>query len=159
MSDQKFDRLLSDIRNEQVDEQVVTQAGKRVWGTISGSASAALRLHQLRSCEDFQGLIPEYLGESLPEARRLLLEDHVHQCVACRRAVEQARAGELQPMWRPDLSLAASAQRAFPVWRWAMGAAAAIVVAMAGIALMNGNLPGQHAVRASVQNVDGSLYA
>jgi hypothetical protein len=29
---------------------------------------------------------------------------------------------------------------------------------MAGIALVDGNLPGQHAVRASVQNVDGSLY-
>jgi hypothetical protein len=159
MSDQKFDRLLSDIRNEQVDEQVVSQAGKRVWGAISGTPSAALSLHKLRSCEDFQGLIPEYLGESLPEARRLLLEDHVHQCVACRHAVEQARAGELQPVWQPELSLAASAERRFPIWQWAMGAAAAVVVAVAGLALINGNFPGQHVVRAAVQNVDGSLYA
>ena len=159
MSDQKFDRLLSDIRNEQVDEQVVSQAGKRVWGAISGTSSAALSLHKLRSCEDFQGLIPEYLGESLPEARRLLLEDHVHQCVACRHAVQQARAGELQPVWQPELSLAASAERRFPIWQWAMGAAAAVVVAVAGLALINGNFPGQHVVRAAVQNVDGSLYA
>jgi len=159
MSDHKFDRLLSDIRNEQVDEQVVSQAGKRVWGAISGTPSAALSLHKLRSCEDFQGLIPEYLGESLPEARRLLLEDHVHQCVACRHAVEQARAGELQPVWQPELSLAASAERRFPIWQWAMGAAAAVVVAVAGLALINGNFPGQHVVRAAVQNVDGSLYA
>src|SRR5256885_7053667 len=128
MSDQKFDRLLSDIRSEQVDEQVVSQAGKRVWGAISGSANAALSMHKLRSCEDFQGLIPEYLGESLPEARRLLLEDHVHQCVACRHAVEQARAGELQPVWQPELSLAASAQRRFPLWRGGGGGAAGPLV-------------------------------
>src|SRR5882672_4108425 len=159
MSDQKFDRLLSGIRNEQVDEQVVSQAGKRVWAAISGSANAALSMHKLRSCEDFRGLIPEYLGESLPEARRLLLEDHVHQCVACRHAVEQARAGELQPVWQPELSLAASAERRFPVWRWAMGAVAAVVVAVAGLALVNGLFPGQHAIRGAVQNVDGSLYA
>ena len=34
MSDQKFDRLLSEIRNEHVDDQVVSQAGERVWSSI-----------------------------------------------------------------------------------------------------------------------------
>jgi len=40
-----------------------------------------------------------------------------------------------------------------------MGAAAAIVVAVAGLALVNGLFPGQHAIRGAVQNVEGSLYA
>src|SRR5258708_34542078 len=101
MSDHKFDRLLSEIRNEPVDEQVVSQAAKRVWSSIAGPPTAELSMHKLRSCEDFQTLIPEYLGRNLPEARRLLFEDHVHQCVACRHAVEQARNGELQPVWQP----------------------------------------------------------
>ena len=158
MSDHKFDQFISEIRNEQVDEQVVAQAGKRAWSAISGPASA-VSMHKLRSCEDFQGLIPEYLGESLPEARRMLLEDHVHQCVACRHAVEQARAGEMQPVWRQQISLAASAERSFPVWNWAMGVVAAAIVVAGGLALVNGNFPGQNVVRASVQNVDGSLYA
>jgi len=158
MSDKKFDRLLSEIRNEHVDEQLVSQAGERVWNSISGSPTAALSIHKLRSCEDFQALIPEYLGQSLPQARRLLFEDHVHLCVACRHAVEQVRNGELQPIWQPELQ-PKTLPRGFPVWQWAMGAAATIVVAVAGLALLNGLFPGQHAIRGAVQNVDGSLYA
>lgn len=153
MSDQKFDRLLSEIRNEHVDDQVVAKAGERVWNSIAGP-SVELSMHTLRSCEDFQTLIPAYLDKNLAEARRLLFEDHVHQCVACRHAVERARDGELQPVWQ----LTASARR-FPVWRWAMGAAAIVAVGFASVALVNGYFPGQHAVRGAVQNVDGALYA
>lgn len=154
MSDQKFDRLLSEMRNEQVEDSVVARAGERVWGSITASPTAELGGHKLRSCEDFQRLVPAYLGENLPEARRLLFADHMHQCVACRHAVEQARNGDLLPEWRMKI-----APRGFPAWRWAMGAAATIVVAAAALALLNGVFPGQHAIRGSVQNVDGSLYA
>ncbi len=157
MSDHKFDRLLSEIRNEHVDDQLVSQAGERVWSSIT-SPVPELSVHKLRSCEDFQTLIPAYLEKSLPAARRLLFEDHLHQCVACRHAVKQVRKGELQPAWQPELKPKTSS-RGFPLWQWAMGAAAAIVVAVAGLALINGLFPGQHAIRGAVQNVDGSLYA
>lgn len=166
MSDHKFDRLLSEIRNERVDDQVVSQAGDRVWSSITGASAAELSTHMLRSCEDFQTLVPAYVDKKLPEARRLLFEDHVHQCVACRHAVEQARSGELnaarrparQPAW--GIALQAQAEsRKFPAWRWAMTAAAAAVVIAGALALANGIFPGQHAVRGAVQNVDGSLYA
>jgi hypothetical protein len=153
MSDQKFDRLLSEIRNEHVDDRVVSQAGERVWNSISAAPAAELSMRKLRSCDDFQTLIPAYLDKNLPESRRLLFEDHVHQCVACRNAVERARDGERQPVWQPKL-----ASRGFLVWRWAMGAAAVIAVGFASFAMLNGFFPGQHAVRGAVQNVDGSLY-
>ncbi len=152
MSDHKFDRLISDIRNENVEDRVVAQAGERVWSSIT--ASPALGIHKLQSCQDFQTLIPAYLGKNLPEARRLLFEDHVHQCVACRHAIEQARDGEMQPVWQPAL-----ASRNFPVWRWAMAATAVVAIAFVTFAVSNGLFPGQHTVRASVQNVQGSLYA
>ncbi len=166
MSDHKFDRLISEIRNERVDDQVVSRAGERVWSSLSGSTAAELGTHMLRSCEDFQALTPAYVDKNLPEARRLLFEDHVHQCVACRHAVEQARGGNLnaarRPAGKPVWGIALQAQaapRSFPAWRFAMSAAAAIVVAISAFALANGLFPGQHAVRGAVQNVDGSLYA
>ena len=154
MSDHKFDRLLSEIRGEKVDDRVVGEARDRVWKSISASPTAALSMQTLRSCEDFQSLIPAYLDKNLPEARRFLFQDHVHQCVACRHAVELARDGEMQPIWQPK-----AASRTFPAWRWAMAAAAVAVVAAATFALQNGMFPGQHALRGSVQTVDGSLYA
>src|ERR1700722_20385285 len=154
MSNHKFDQLISEIRNEQVDDRIVSAAGERVWSAIAGSTAANLSPHRLRSCEDFQALIPAYLEKNLAEPRRLLFEDHVHQCVACRHAVEDARDGEMQPVWQPKV-----ASRGFPVWRWAMGSAAVLVAGVAALALINGLFPGQHAVRGAVQNVDGSLYA
>src|SRR5258708_23978309 len=84
MSDHKFDRLLSEIRNEPVDEQVVSQAAKRVWSSIAGPPTAELSMHKLRSCEDFQTLIPEYLGRNLPEAPPLLFAEHGAPGVPCR---------------------------------------------------------------------------
>ncbi len=158
MSDHKFDRLLSEIRNERVDESVVAQAGERVWSAMTASPAAELGLHALRSCEDFQALIPAYLDENLANARRLLLEDHLHQCVACRHAVESARNGEVQPVWQAARPARAESH-GFPLWQWAMSATAVVIVAAATFGFLNGMLPGQHAVRGTVQNVDGPLYA
>src|SRR3984885_9754510 len=155
VSDHKFDRLLSEIRNEHVDDQVVSQAAERVWSSIAGSPTDPPGIRTLRSCEDFQTLIPAYLDKNLPEARWLLLEDHLHQCVACRHAVQQVRNVGLQPVWQPGWK----AKPAFPVWQWALGAAAAIFVAVTSLALVNGLFPGQSAIRGAVQNVDGALYA
>ena len=41
MKNEKFDRLLSTIRNENVDEKVVAQAGNRVWKSMAESAPVA----------------------------------------------------------------------------------------------------------------------
>jgi ferric-dicitrate binding protein FerR (iron transport regulator) len=155
MKNEKFDHLLAEIRNQQLDEKIVAQAGERVWKSISAAPSNAdLSRHTLRSCEDFQTLIPGYLAGELVPARALLFDDHVHACVACRHAFERARNGESQTVWRVPASRSSST-----AWRWAMGAAAAFAVALAGLAFGNGLLPGQHPVRAAVQTVDGSLYA
>ncbi|HWY56847.1 MAG TPA: FecR domain-containing protein [Terriglobales bacterium] len=151
---EKFNRLLSAIRNEQVDDKLVSQAGGRVWNSITGTPLADVSPHKLRNCEDFQALIPQYLGKQLAGARGLLFEDHMHACVACRHAVERARSGEQQAVWRPATEL-----RSFPVWRWAMSAGAVAIVAVIALALSLGIFPGQQVVRGVVQNVDGSLYA
>ena len=155
MKNEKFDRLIAEIRNERVDDKVVAQAGERVYKSIAGAAPAMdLSAHTLRSCEDFQALIPGYLGKQLAPARALLFEDHVHACVACRHALEHARDGEeVQKVWRVEPKRPRSM-----AWGWAMGAAAVFAAAIAVVAFSNGMLPGQHVVRASVQTVDGSLY-
>ena len=155
MNKEKFDRLLSTIRNEKVDEKVVAQAGDRVWKSIAESSPAAgTNRHILRSCEDFQALIPGYLEKELSPARALLLEDHLHACVACRHALERAKNGDRQQVWR----LETKGPFLLP-WRWSMGAAALTAIVVVAFVFSRGLLPGQHTVRAEVQAVDGALYA
>ncbi|HEY6371833.1 MAG TPA: FecR domain-containing protein, partial [Candidatus Sulfotelmatobacter sp.] len=154
MKNDKFDRLISDIRNEQLNDKFVAQAGERVYKSIAGAAPTAdLSAHTLRTCGDFQALIPGYLSKQLAPARALLFEDHTHACVACRHALEHARGGEVQKVFRVE-----PRRRSSMAWAWAMGAAAVFAAAIAVVAFSNGMLPGQHVVRASVQTVDGSLY-
>ena len=47
MKNKDFDHLLSEIRNEQVDDQVVAQASDRVWKSIAGAPAAELSALQL----------------------------------------------------------------------------------------------------------------
>lgn len=153
MKNEQFDRLLSTIRNEEVPESVVAQAGERVWKSIAAETASSAP-QSLRTCADFQALIPGYLAKQLSAARVLLFEDHVHACVACRHALDRKRSGETQPVWRLQTK-----RQPWSGWPWAMGTAAVAAVIVAAFGFSNGLLPGQHAVRASVQTVDGSLYA
>jgi len=155
MKNEKFDRLLSEIKNEQVEDNVVAQAGERVLKSIAGYPVRDTSSHTLRTCDDFQALIPGYLLKELTPARALLFEDHLHACVACRHAVDESRDGAPQKVWRLE-----STRRAKPwAWRSAAGTAALAAVAVAVFAFGNGLLPGQHPVRAAVASVNGSLYA
>jgi hypothetical protein len=154
MKNQEWNRLLSQIREEKVDDAVVSRAGERVWNSIAGSSSAEMSGLWLQECGDFQAAIPAYLRRELSEARASLLEDHFRHCVGCRRALNEIRRGPVPRVSRP---------RDIPSWRgaglrWAGAFALLIGVAIGSIGAFNGLLPGQHPVRATVQNVDGSLY-
>ena len=154
MKNEKFEHLLSAIRSEQVDDNVVAQASERVWNSIAGAPTVDASSPVLRTCGDFQTLIPSYLDKTLTPARLLLFEDHVHACVACRHAVERARQGERQVVLRFENTRGSSS-----IWRWAFGAAAVAAVAIVTFLFEQGTLPGQHPIRAAVQTVDGSLYS
>ena len=156
MKNEKFEHLLSTIRNEKLDEKVVAQARDRVWKSMldANPAATQARPHTLRCCEDFQSLIPAYVAKQLAPARVMLFEDHVHACVACRHALERARDGERRQVWKIDTRRSGSR-----VWAWTMGAVAVAAVVIVALAFTYDVLPGQNAVRAEVQTVDGSLYS
>ncbi len=155
MKNDKFDQLLSTVRNEHVDDKIVAAAGERAWSTLRGeSAAPETSPHMLRECEDFQALIPAYLRKELGPARSMLFEDHLHACVACRHVLDRTRNADQGSRKRAEhksVNLAG--------WRWAMGAAAVAAMALVGVAFREGILPGQHQVRGSVESVNGSMYA
>src|SRR5882724_7393088 len=94
--DNILDQVTAGIRAEQVDEATASKATERVWARLLTENSASAKMEavpadRIEGCADFQTLIPAYLGGKLSEARSLLLVDHTHECIPCRKALKQAR--------------------------------------------------------------------
>ena len=87
-SDEKLssavDSAMEAIRNEVIDVTIVEAATGRVWTQLSDELRNK-GATAMRSCADFQALIPDYQAERLSEPRRLLVKDHLHECIACRK--------------------------------------------------------------------------
>src|ERR1041384_7641660 len=94
--DQILDKVTAEIRNEKVDSTAVSAAADRVWARVSTAAGATEfqlpTIDRIESCADFQSLIPAQLAAKLSEARSLLLVNHTHECIPCRKAMNEARA-------------------------------------------------------------------
>lgn len=150
---ENFDQIIQEIREDQPDPAAVEQAAERVRANLFGADAAHETNASLRSCADFQALMPAYLAKTLAPARSLLLVDHTHQCVACRLALEEARSGRVRTLARPK-----SVQRTIPSGvKWAAAAAVVIGVGLSTWATIRAILPSQ-GVRATVQTVNGVLY-
>ena len=140
--DPELEQAMLEIRDDQVDPAVIEAAAARVWANLAAHCHAPLH-----SCADFQALIPDFKAGKLPEARALLVKDHLHECVACRRVYE----GRIVAMPAP-----AAPRRVNHTVRWAV---AATVLVTAGLSVwfaydQYGNRTG-HAL---VQAVNGTLY-
>ncbi len=147
-NDPALEQAMQEIRKDAIDDTVVEAAAARVWARLAQAAGQPSPVeHHIRSCSDFQSLIPEFRAGKLTGPRAVLLQDHLHECVACRRVYE----GRVVPM------PAARAPRTVNYTvRWA---AAAVVVAAAGLSVwVLKDQFGGHTGRAIVQAVNGSLY-
>jgi len=140
-----LERAVTEIRDEAVPDEVVNAAAARVWARLSGAHPA----EHIRSCADFQSLIPEFRAGRLPEARALLLRDHLHECVACRHVFE----GKVVSM---PTAPSAVRRESYTV-RWAV--AAGVILAGGLVVWFSVIQSGPHAGRAMVQAINGTLYA
>lgn len=152
----QFDKAIFDITHQQISEQEVETAAARVRQNLFGdSASPAVGAsgHQrLRSCTDFQALIPSYLNKNLSAARALLLQDHTRECVACRHALQDARAGAGPTLIRP----VTPPTRVIPKV-WAVAAMATVAVGLTGWFVSRAFFPTPNGPIA-VNAVSGILY-
>src|ERR1051325_2601013 len=94
--DQILDKVTAEIRNEKIDPAAVSAAADRVWARVSAAAGGTefqlTAVERIEGCRDFQSLISAPIPGKLSEARSLLLVDHTHECIPCRKAMNEARA-------------------------------------------------------------------
>ena len=165
-----LDQVTAGIRDEQVDDATVSAATERVWARVTmeagrmpadrpQDAGAPMAADHIEGCADFQTLIPSYLGGKLSEARSLLLIDHTHECIPCRRALKQAResrGGALAPAVRRQKAGTYSLRPV--VMRWGIAAALVIGLGLIALPLIQRYLP-VGSFEATVQAADGPVYA
>lgn len=167
-----LDQVAAGIRAEQVDEAVVGEAAERVWTRLSTETEASMMradhsqdagapADHIAGCADFQTLIPSYLGGTLSEARALLLVDHTHECIPCRKALKQARetrVGAVAPAMRKPTRQAATYSLRPVVLRWGIAAALVIGLGLIALPLIQRYVP-FGSFDATVFAADGPVYA
>src|ERR1044072_8811327 len=157
--EQMLDKVTAEIRNEKVDPGVVSAAADRVWARVSAATGATEfqlpAVERIEGCADFQSLIPAHLAGKLSEARSLLLVDHTHECIPCRKAMNAARAkrsGTIKPAARK------TKYRLQPViLRWGIAAALVIGLGLLAVPFVQRFWPYGN-FEATVQAAEGQVY-
>src|SRR6266403_1417101 len=177
-----LDQVTAGIRAEQVDDATVSDASERVWARMSTDEEArrmranrpqnagapvvgapvmgATPADRIEGCADFQTLIPAYLGGKLSEARSLLLVDHTHECIPCRKALKQARevrVGVTSPARRQNRKASNYSLRPV-VLRWGIAAVLVIGLGLIALRLIQRYMP-FGSFDATVSAADGPVYA
>ncbi|MBC8030613.1 MAG: FecR domain-containing protein [Pyrinomonadaceae bacterium] len=164
-SNNDFDSILDNatngIRNEQIDPVVVNQAAERVWARLAAETSNQLAsetgaAERIENCADFQSLIPAQLTGSLSEARSLLLIDHTHECIPCRKALKDARSGRRAPAQKATVTRRFSIQPV--VLRWGIAAALVIGVGLLVLPFLQRISPFGGEFEATVQAAEGGVF-
>ena len=149
------------IAAEQPPADAAAAASERVRSVLAAATADAVAVADpsdagaptltLTSCADYQARMPALVAGTLPEAQRLLVEDHSRECIPCRRHLQAVRAGRAVSDWAGP---AAPAR----VGRYYAAAAAVVALAAAGVWTSQRVLqPPQDGI-VQVQSVDGRMF-
>jgi len=174
-----LDQVTAGIRSEEVDSTVVNEATGRVWGQLSAATDArrmradrpqdagapiagAFIEGRIEGCADFQSLIPVYLRGELSEPRSLLLVDHTHECIPCRKALKQARESRVGAAVNQKRVQAGRPRANYSlnpvILRWGIAAVLVIGLGLVALPLVQRYVP-FGSFEATVQAADGPVYA
>ena len=157
--EQILDRVTAEIRNEKLDDSAVSAAAERVWARVAAAAGETQfslpTVDRIEGCADFQSLIPAYLAGKLSEARSLLLVDHTHECIPCRKAMNEARSRRSVTV-KPEVRKTRYTMQP-TVMRWAIAAALVIGFLLLAIPFMQRFWP-YGEFEATVEAAEGQVF-
>src|SRR3954462_3245092 len=144
MSEDRLERALQEMRDEAVDTEILEAARARVWDTMTNAAGSG--------CAEFRPDLRAYLSGTLAAGRRVLLEDHISRCPACRASIAEMK-GERRVIAMP--------QRVSSRWRRWGSLAAAAALFLSVLYLGRDTIDAWMAPggpRATVVSANGGLY-
>jgi len=144
MPEDRLEKLLNEMREETVPTEEVAAAKDRVWRKIAAEAPSV--------CSEFRADLALYAAGGLEGSRRLLVEDHLSRCPACRRVLAGKPAATLPAPVR------VMPRRVLPTWsRWAIAAGLAAAALYLGKDRIDAAMA-PSGPRATVASTNGNLY-
>jgi len=142
------------MRNDEPDAAQMDDSARRVAARLGIDAVNALTAESIESCADVQQLLAAYRAGTLPAARSLLIEAHLHDCGACRlsyksgvntKELDWSPPNAIRPiLWRPR------------IFAWGLASAFALLICVLFVYQAFWRIP--PGVRAEVRSIDGSAY-
>jgi len=157
--DARLDQVISELRADQPDAKALSASAEHVWQKLQeglGEEATASALQPIRGCADIRALLPAFHQQELPEARALIVEDHLKECVSCRSyAHGRAVDAKSNVSWRMEPT-----SRGF---QWSLGslsfAAASLAVLVALVWTgRNWYIDGPPGSRARIDSIAGLAY-
>ena len=156
---QDIDKILDSIRAEEPTAEQMEQAAARVRQNLFGAGSADIQ--RITGCADYRSLFPAYINKSLSDARRMLLDAHIHECGSCRKAFDEARGARPRVVPfvapAPRKSNGPQFQSMFQKWAIAAGLFAAVGTSSWGIMKWLFPSASSSSQVASIQNINGGM--
>lgn len=155
-SAENLEEALAALRAEQPESGAIASAGDRVWQRLRQAAARerAASAGPIRCCADVRDLLPQYRAGGLAVAKALVIEAHLHECVACRREAESGqRAWSSITPWQHELPRVSNER-----FRWALAVAALIVIGISAYLIQDRFFSSPGGMRARVESFSGALY-
>src|SRR6266568_4993493 len=157
--DADLEQAISELRAQEPDSKTLSVSAERVWQRLQtgeGAEVATSAVQLIRGCADIRSLLPAFHRQELPQARALIVRDHLRECVSCRSyASGRGVDGAATVGWQME-----SGARGFQ-WSLVRLSFAAAVVAMLIAAVWIGSnwyFAGPPGTRARVDSIEGQAY-
>jgi len=152
-----LDDAIAAVRDDVPPADAADAAAERAWERIAPvQRAAASSVEAITGCADVVALLPAHRRGELAAARALLVEDHLRDCVACRKAFLQPAAGHLALLpWRASTADTRPAPRRLRPY--AVAASVLLAAVASAWAVHEAFFAVPAGSRAAVQSVSGGL--
>jgi hypothetical protein len=152
-----LDDAIAAVRDDVPPAGAADAAAERAWERIAPAQRAMVSpAEAITGCADVRALLPAHRRGELSAPRALLVEDHLRDCVSCRKAYLQPARGHLALLpWRASTADMPPAPRRLKPYALAASVLLAAVASAWGVHEAFFGVPAGS--RAAVQSVSGGL--
>lgn len=152
-----LDDAIASVRDDVPAADAADAAAARAWERVAPVQRVlAPSAEAITGCSDVLALLPSHRRGELSAARALLVEDHLRDCVSCRKAFLQPARGHLALLpWRASTGYTTSAPRRLRPY--AVAASILIATVASAWAVREAFFAVPAGSRAAVQSVSGGL--